>query len=261
MAENKNNPSEDKAAAEGEASAPKRSRAGLMIGGGGALLLALAYLTATMALPNKPEERELRGPFVGPLSAGEIQLNLAGNNSKRFLVMSLNAEYMAFDESYFAGRQEDPLYNVMLKDAILDCATSKTLDDVTDNTLVGAFLEEIVQNVEPVIFPLQLGAASHAGERDAQSGLALGTRAEDSTLRGLASEHELHVDALARTIGLDDGARVSFEGTERDLVLANAQGSIVHVDVSHLTPGFKGSVPIGVHGRVRRIFRDTWLIQ
>jgi hypothetical protein len=261
MAENPKNQPEDKAGADGEQAAPKRSRTGLLIGGSAALLLGLAYLAATLALPSKPEELELQGPFVGPLSAGEIQLNLAGNNSKRFLVMSLNAEYMAFEEGYFAGRQEDPLYTVMLKDAILDCATTKTLDDVTDNTLVSAFLEEIVQNVEPVIFPLQLGSATHAGERDAQSGLALGTRSDASTLRGLASEHQLHVDALARTIALDDGARVSFEGSERDLVLSNAQGAIVHVDVAHLTPGFKGSVPIGVHGRVRRIFRDTWLIQ
>ena len=96
---------------------------------------------------------------------------------------------------------------------------------------------------------------------DHASGLRLGESIWDSRFRGLLHDHALKVDARTRTIAFDDGPSVAFEGRERDLALKNSAGDQVYVDVTHLTPEFAGSVPIGVPVKVRRIYRDSFLVQ
>jgi hypothetical protein len=71
----------------------------------------------------------------------------------------------------------------------------------------------------------------------------------------------LYVDAGQRTIRLDDGPLTELVGDERDLRLVDAKGDDVYVDVTGLNPRFRGEVHVGVAGRVRKIYRDSFLIQ
>src|SRR5262245_6251710 len=100
-------------------------------------MLAMAALLAFVTVgKNKGPAPvlEIDGPFVAKLSSSEIQVNLAGEGSKRYLVMALNVEYLVYDEHYVAGRlvlpaspgghgggapAEDPIYTARIKDALL----------------------------------------------------------------------------------------------------------------------------------------------
>jgi hypothetical protein len=261
----------DKGSDRGAEAAP-RSRKPVFLGGGVAALLALAFLAATMATPRKPATPRLEGPFVIKLSASEIQVNLAGDNSKRYLVMSLQAEYFAYGEHYVQARVggaagghggggEDPHYAAMLKHALLSVSATKTREQVTDPVMVEAFFEEVREVVDPVLFPVLVGHGQTPEDPDLASGLRGGESMADARMRGLLQEHVLHVDAQRRTIRLDDGPVTEFRGGERDLRVVDARGDDVYVDVSGLEPAFRGEVRVGVAGKVRKIYRDSFLIQ
>ena len=79
-------------------------------------------------------------------------------------------------------------------------------------------------------------------------------------MRGLLHEHYLDVDPARKTIQLDDGPALPL-ARDRDLKLGNRRGEYVFVDTTRLDPKFSGRVPIGVPGRVRRIFKDSFLVQ
>jgi hypothetical protein len=253
---------------------PKKKRTPVLLGGGAIAMITLAYMLSLMAVPKKERsDPHLDGPFVTKLSKTDIQVNLAGESSKRYLVMALNAEYFAYDEHYVTGRLgggddghgaagvEDPLYTAMLKDALLKLAATKSRDQVTDPVLIDAFLEDVRAVVDPVLFPVYIGDSHSPRQADSRSGLRTGESILESSLRGLLHEHALHVDSKRQTIAFDDGAPVAFEGRERDLELANQAGVTVFVDVTELNPEFHGEVPIGVPGKVRRIYRDSFLVQ
>ena len=264
------------AAIEAQAGAPEQppapGRKPALLGGGALCMIALAYVLATMAVPKKGvAEPVLDGPFVTKLSKTDLQVNLAGESSKRYLVMSLNAEYFAYDEKYVTGRigggaaaeggAEDPLYIAMLKDALLRLAATKTRDQVTDPVLIDAFLEDVRTVVDPVLFPVCIGDSYSPRQPDTVSGLRPGESILESSLRGFLHDHRLTVDARRQTIALDDGAPVLYEGKERDLFLTSAAGASVYVDVTGLKPEFSGEVAVGVPGKVRRIYRDSFLVQ
>jgi hypothetical protein len=258
-------------------SASKKSKKPLVVAGGTLSLLALAYMLSTMAIPAKKETvPQLEGPFVAKLSKTEIQVNLSGESSKRYLVMGLIGEYSAYDEAYVGGRLgiasaadgghgatpvEDPLYTAMLKDAMLKLAATRTRDQVTDPVKSDAFLEDVRRVVDPLLFPVYVGDSHSHRDADSVSGLRAGESIFESKMRGLLHEHELHVDAGEKTIALDDGPTVEFEGRERDLKLTDKAGQTVYVDVTQLKPEFVGTVPVGVPGKLRRIYRDSFLVQ
>ena len=164
---------------DGEA-APKKSKAGLFAGAGLAVACALGAVVATMAVPEPPApEPVLQGPFVSKLSNKDITVNLAGEGSRRYLVMSLNAEYFAYDQSYVDARlgasgAEDPLYTAMLKDALLKLAATRTRDQVTDLALMDAFLEDVRVAVDPILFPVCVGDSHGQSIPDSASGLKVG---------------------------------------------------------------------------------------
>lgn len=248
--------------------APKR-RKPLLFGGAIATLVALAFVAASMATPKRSNAPRLEGPFVIKLSSSEIQVNLAGDNSKRYLVMSLQAEYFAYGERYVQARVgtvgrgggENPHYAAMLKHALLSVSATKTREQVTDPILVEAFFEEVRDVVDPVVFPVLVGNALTPEDPDTRSGLRSGESMSDARMRGLLNEHVLYVDALQRTLRLDDGPLTEFAGDERDLRIVDAKGDDVYVDVTGLDPRFRGEVRVGVAGRVRKIYRDSFLIQ
>ena len=261
-----------------EGAAPKKSKAPVVFGGGALAMVALGYILSLMALPTKDHERhELEGPFVVGLSKKDLQVNLSGDSSKRYLVMSLQAEYFAYDQAYVAGRlgvavghgggghgdapEEDPIYTVQLKDALLKVGATKTVQQVTDESGIGAFLEEVRTVVDPILFPVYVGDSHSPHEADKLSGVKVGDSSSDSNFRGLLHEHELDIDNLKKKIRLDDGPAVEYDGHERDLVLETKEHQRVFVNLPELKPDFSGKVPIGVPGRVRTIYREQLLVQ
>ena len=270
-------PPEAAKAAEGEAH--KKSKAPLVFGGGALGLVALGFILSQMAVPTRETRApELEGPFMAKLSKDSIQVNLAGQGSKRYLVMQLQAEYYAYDESYVAGRlgtasghgggehggdapREDPIYTAQLKNALLKLGAMKTCDQVTDPVLIDSFLEDVRTVVDPILFPICIGDSHSPQEGDKLSGLKVGESAIESDFRGMLHEHELEVDNVRKKVRLDDGPWVEYEGRERDLVVPSAQGQKTYVNLTELKPEFHGTVPIGVPGRVRAIYRDQLLVQ
>lgn len=262
-------------AAKGQAAttdAPPKSRKVAWIAG---LVIACAS-GATLAVAAMPKKAAptptLDGPFVAALAKASVQVNLAGENGKRYLVLGLNAEYFAYDESYTTARlggddghggvaAPDPLYTAMLTDSLLRIAGGKTREQVEDPVQMEAFLMEIRAAVEPLLFPLCVGDSHALQMPDSHSGLRVGESVMDSTLRGLLHEHFLQLDVAKKTVRLDDGPETTFLGDERDLRITGTNGEVVYLNVSALEPEFAGKVPIGVAGRVRRIYREQVLVQ
>lgn len=270
MAEEKKPAQEGQKPAEG--GAPKKSKLPLFAGGGVLAVIALAFVAASLAVPKHATQPELEGPFVAKLSKSDIQANLAGADGKRYLVLSLQAEYFAYAEHYVTGRlggggggghgggAEDPLYLVTLKDALIKLSATKTINQVTDPVLVDSFLREVRDAVDPVLFPVYVGDSLAPSIPDSASGLRVGESNSSATMRGLLHEHYVDVDALKKVISLDDGPPMKLEKS-RDLQVVNRKGEFVFLDTTKLVDGFAGRVPVGVPGRVKRVFRDSFLVQ
>jgi len=261
MADEEREP-EDEAAEDASGESHGKRRTGLVMGGGALALIATAGIAALLAVPSKPVQKSFAGPFVMSLSQEpQLQVNLAGQGNKRFLVMILKVEFDAYDQAYGQGRIADPLYSARLQDRLLSIASQKTSDEVLDRATQELFLREIEQAVEPLLFPIHVGETAHHTQRDEKSGLRPGASAARSTMRSPLHSRSLHVDAPARTLRLGDGAEVRFEGTEEDLELVDADGKTVHVDVTGLKPEFQGSVPVGVQGRLRDVYKVKFIVQ
>jgi hypothetical protein len=272
--EPKNDGAKTPAAEAAPAAAKKKKSLFLTLG----LCTVVGTALAVVAIPGKVEEAPtLEGPFVALLSKESLQVNLAGENGKRYLVLGLNAEFFAYSEHYVAARlgtqpagsgshggephAPDPLYTAMLKDTLLRLAGRRTREQVEDPVQMEAFLMEVRAAVDPLLFPLCVGDSTSPQVPDSTSGLLVGESAMDSTYRGLLHEHALVVDARRKAIRLDQGPEITFRGDERDLRVTAADGTTAYVNVSRLDPGFSGEVPLGVAGRVRRIYRQEVLVQ
>ncbi len=258
----------DGAAAE---AAPK-SKKPLKLIVGAVVVLALGAVAAVMAVPGAPPPKpQLQGPFAARLSKEDLQVNLSGENGKRYLVLSLNAEYFAYDERYVAARfgqeeggeagAEDALFSARLKDAMLRIAARRTREQVEDPVQMEAFLMEVRNAVDPLLFPVCVGDSIAPQIADKKSGLRVGESVMDSTLRGLLHDHVLKIDGKRKIMVLDDGPETPFKGDERDLRVNDAKGDTVYLNLAGLKPDFSGEVQIGVPGRLRRIYRDQILVQ
>lgn len=239
--------------------APKRKPKALILGGGGVAVVALAWIAATVALPSKPTRTTFSGPFVAPLTEEKIQVNLS--DSKSFLVVNLNVLFEAVSRSYYDERSADEVYVAELKDALVNIASSKTREEMSDKVGKPIFIEEVHRAVEPLLFPLHVGATRRPYDRDGASGLAPGLSSASATLRAPFGEHVLRVDAPQKTVRVDDGPATAWQGGETDLRVESADGEIVWLDVSQVEADFVGEVPIGVQGRVRQIKWSEILIQ
>lgn len=247
------------------APAPKKKLAILV---GGALIVVIGAAAAFMAVPSKPPPKPLlEGPYVARLAKEDLQVNLSGENGKRYLVLSLSAEYFTYDQVAVLahlgveGDSADPLFSTRLKDTMITLAARKTREQVEDPVQMEAFLMEVRGAVEPLLFPVSLGDSNSPQTRDTKSGLRVGESVMESSMRGLLHENFLVVDAERKTIRLGDGPEVAFRGDERDLRVTAKNTEFVFVDVTGLNPDFSGEIPVGVQGRLRRIYRGQVLIQ
>lgn len=243
------------------AAPPSSRRKGLLLGGGVLGLVASAWILAMVAIPAPMEQRGFAGPFAAPIADQKIQVNLMGEGSKRFLIMSINALYDAYDEAYVAERKADPLYLPLLQDALIEIASRKSREQVTSTVEREVLKQEIEAAVDPILFPLHLGDARTPYAADRESGLRLGQSLYESTLRGPLGSHRIAVSSSQRSLTLDDGPAVEFQGTEHDLRLESASGEAVYVDLTALEEGFEGAVPLGVQGRVREVVFSEFLVQ
>lgn len=261
-----------------EPAAPPSKKKAIIVGAGSAVVvLALAFAASLMAVPKKVHDVHLEGPFLAKLSKEALQTNLAPPGEKRYVSMLLQAEYYAYSEAYVqgrlggapsgggheggAGKGEDPLYLAMLKDALLTTMATKTPAQITDAAMVDVFFEEVREAIDPVLFPVYVGEAMSPYERDLKSGLRVGEDNMRSTMRGLLHEHGLKLDGAAMTIAMDAGASIPFTDHDRNLKVINQAGEYVFVDCTGFVPGFTGLVPVGVPGHVRRIFKDSLIVQ
>jgi len=246
------------------APAPKK-RLGLFVGA--ATFLVLGAGAAVMAVPKKPAPvPRLDGPFVARLSQEDLQVNLAGENGKRYLVLGLSAEFFAYDPAAVRNQlggegATDLLFTTRLTDTMLQLAARKTREQVEDPVQMEAFLMEVRAAVEPLLFPVCVGDSSAPQTRDSKSGLRVGESVMESSLRGLLHDHEITLDGARKTIRLDEGPQVKYSGNERDLRLTASNGEFTFVDVTGVDAEFSGTVAVGVQGRLRRIYRGQVLVQ
>ncbi len=248
-----------------QAPAPKK-KIGFVVGV--AMFLVLGAGAAVMAVPKKPEPiPRLEGPFVTRLSKVDLQVNLAGENGKRYLVLGLSAEYFAYDQAKvleqlgLTDAASDALFATRLTDTMLRLAARKTREQVEDPVQMEAFLMEVRGAIEPLLFPVCIGDSMSQQSPDSKSGLRTGESIMESTLHGLLYDHELTVDSTRKTLRLDEGPEAAFRGDERDLRVTSPKGEFVFLDVTGLDAKFDGKVAVGVQGRLRRIYRGQVLVQ
>ena len=266
MAQEEAKPAEEQKPAAGAAApaAQKPKKKGLALSGGIVSLIGLAWALSMVAVPAKHEEirHEIGGPFVANISpATGFQVNLAGRGGKNYLAMSLKAEVDAYAETYATERTADPLYQAKLTDAVLKVAARKTKLDLDTEVGKDVFREELKVALDPVLFPVHVGNETAAGGRHPESGLRAGASNDRATMRGYFYEHKLDVDTVLKTIRLDDGQPLRFQGDETDLLVTDAAGRGVYVDVTGLHHGFRGPVRAGTFGRVRNIYFGSFLTQ
>ena len=255
--------------AEGAAPTSRETRDrknGVLLGGGVVGLVALAWALSLVAVPSggahHGKEHRIGGPFVAEISpSAGFQVNLAGDGGKHYLSLKLDVEVDAFEEGYATARASQPLYQAKLTDAVLRTAAQKTKGELDNTVGREVFREELRVALDPVLFPVHVGDEHAPENAHEESGLRPGRSIARSSLRGLFYEHSLRVDVQRKSIRLDQGKDVSFQGDETDLFVGDERGKGVYVDVSALHEDYAGEVPVGTFGRVRNVYFNTFLTQ
>jgi flagellar basal body-associated protein FliL len=264
MSEPEPNSVQDESAQAAGAPPKRRSRKLVLFGGSAGLIVLVAWVLSLVAVPGKAHDEQhlLLGPFVVDISPRTgFQVNLAGRGGRHYLALSIKAEVDAFEQAYALALAEAPLYQARVTDTVLDLAARKAKDELEDEGGKELLREELRVALDPVLFAVHVGQTEHVDQRDLTSGLRPGLSNRQATMRGMFYEHELEIDATAHTVKLDDGPAVTFEGGEADLMVQDAAGRSVYLDLSGLEEGFKGKVHVGVMGRVRSINFSQFLTQ
>lgn len=254
------------AGAETAAEATGGKRKGILMGGGLVALVALAWVLAMVAVPGGDghghEKHVIQGPFMADISpSAGFQVNLAGDGGKHYLSMNLKVEVDAFEEAYATARATQPLYQAKLTDAVLRTASQKTKAELDSAVGKEVFRDELRVALDPVLFPVHVGNEHDVEGRHEKSGLRPGRSVAASSMRGLFYEHDLHLNTGTKTIALDDGREIAYQGDETDLFVSDARGKGVYVDVSGVRGEFSGDIPVGAFGRVRNVYFNTLLTQ
>lgn len=258
MAAQKESPDEnEEGTAEGS---PKKNKL-MLFGGSTIAVIAAAFITATLAAPAKKEYKVFEGPWITPLTPQKIQVNLKGEDRVRFQVFVAEAYFEAYEQQYALDRAVDPAYVALVKDMVVRVSSRRTVEEINSEVGRTAFREDMRQSIDPLLFPVHVGKTATPSELDPRSGLKVGTSSIRSNFRIPLYDGVLHVDEPGKTIRLGRGQPVPFDGTEKDLRVEDEHGRYVFLDVSRLESGFRGEVPIGVHGRIREILLTEWNTQ
>jgi flagellar basal body-associated protein FliL len=244
--------------------APRSRRKPLFLGAGALIVVALGWALAVVAVPvhEAPVVHTLSEPtLLGVSPPNGYHVNLSEAGGKHYLAVTVMSEVEAYDAAAAKEQASDPLYRARLSDAVLKTASRMTKGDLDGPTGKEVFRRELLAAIETVLFPVHVGDSESATGRDSASGLAPGDSIDRATLRDLLHERVLVVDAAERTIQVGGGPLQRFQGDETDLEVVDAAGRSVYLDVSRLEPGFQGEVPVGVLGRVSKVYFTSFLVQ
>ncbi len=243
------------------ASSSGGKKKGILLGGGVLALVGMAYFAFLMAVPAGVDEVPLEGPFVANLSESQLSVNLAGHDNKNYLALEIKAEYVAYEEAYVANRTADPLYQAKLVDRTIVVVSAKSKEEISGAVGKDVLREELREAIDPILFPIHIGATATPNEADPESGLAVGTSIRKSSFRGLFFNHVLHVDAPDGTIAIDEGEKIRFGLGDDDVRVVTPAGDTLYLDTSGLDPHFVGEVRVGCHGRIKNFLFAKFLLQ
>ncbi len=225
-------------------------------------VVGLGAALAMMAIPSGPKEiPRFIGPFFHDLVDTDIVSNTKDDHFKRFIKYKPQVEFFAYDAEYLNARMADSLYTAWLNDSFSGLASNKSIDDIMEGENRERFAQVVRHAVEPVLFPVHVGTSDSPLEMDPESGIRPGDSYRLNTFRGSFWNHTLTVDADARTLTIDEGDAMGFQGNELDLKVLTPNGDFLYLDVTGLNPGFSGTVQIGVKGRIRQVFLTNMMAQ
>ncbi len=225
-------------------------------------VVGLGAALAVMAIPSGPKETpKFTGPYFHQLFTKQVVSNTRDNDFKRFIKTNPQVEFFAYDGDYLINRNQDSLYKAWLDDSFNSLVAGKKLDEIYNGSNRERFAQEIRHAIEPALFPVHIGDTGSPLEADPQSGLRPGDSYRQSTFAGAFWEHTLTIDAEARTLMIDEGEAIAYNGEELDLKVTASNGEYIFVDVSNMAEDFSGEIPLGVHGRIRQVFITDYLAQ
>ncbi len=193
---------------------------------------------------------------------GTVVGNPLDDNYSRYMKITPSCSFFAYDTAYLDQQQSDPHRSAALKERVQSVMSSSTINEIFDQNGRDAFAEEIQSVSENVLFPVHLGATKKPYGQHAASGLRVGdSQQEAGTFRGYFHEHTLQVNAVQKTLQLSDGPVTPYRGDEVDLKVWNQAGETLYVDVTCIESDFVGAVPVGIMGRIRRVFTGDIIAQ
>ena len=193
-----------------------------------------------------------------------LQVNLATPEGNTYMLMKLNAEFDAYDPGYFEVRNaadEGAHFNSLIRHRLISMGETKSKAMVQSSESKDAFLLEIRDGLDPILFPVHIGDTTNPYAADTLSGLKPGDSTIRANLRGRYEDHILHVDGPAKTLRLDEGESTGYNGNEIDLMVTNQDGKFIYLNVTEAIPEFVGEIKVGVKGRIRKILKETFLVQ
>ena len=256
---------EDPATNVTEAPQPRaKGRRSVKLLGGVAGLIATGSILALMAIPSKEAPVRMTGPmefsFFGLEDEKKLVANPRDDNFSRYINFEPSCLVFTYDPLYPAARRAEPGFSGSIQEAMRKVVSRYELDQILSN--LDEFAEELRRVAEPVLFPVCFGDAQTTYLPDSASGIMAGNSQDvRGTFRGDFHGHALVIDQGAGTLQLGDGPLAPFNGTETDLMIEDAQGRTLFVDVTGLEPDFNGPVPVGVKGRIRRMINCAPIAQ
>ena len=236
---------------------PSKSRGPLKLLLGVVLLVATGGALATMAIPSKPVEFKLGGPYFARLLDKDIVVSTPDGNATRYLKFRVDCEFASYDETYVTTRAADPFFVPYLHSEAQTIASARTLDKSVIGAERAEFCAALRSGLEPIVFPIHVGETINPLDADPASGLRPGVSHHQASFRGRFHDWTMKVDGPARTLQLGEGNPVTFAGNEDDLEVRCQLGDTIYVDVTHLDPEFSGDLKVGVHGKLRNILLEA----
>lgn len=239
------------------------NKAPLKMAGALVAVLSLGAVAAFMAIPGKETKPHFGGPFsFNIISKDEkISANTLDNNQSRYLQLGLHCEYFAYDETYLSLRVTDPLYKPTLLSEVNALISTKRLSQAMVGESREAFVAELQELLDPILFPVHFGQTALPNDLEEKSGIRPGDSYRHATFRGRFYDHVLKVDAIEKTLQLNEETAVTFEGNEEDYKLVTQGGEALFLDLTELKPDFQGELHVGIRGRIRRLNLPDFIAQ
>ncbi len=244
-----------------EGSSKSSSKNPIKLLGAVVALIAVGGTLAMMALPGKEERSRFAGPYFYELSAEPLTVTAIDSHGTRYVKFKPSTEYVAYTKTYVGNRENDPFFRSYLDAKMHEVSSTKTIDEMLRGAAQLAFAEEIRHAIDSIVFPAHLGDTTHPLDVEEKTGLRPGISHMDATFRGRIHDHVLKFDGPAQTLQIDVGPVATFRGDEEDLKLEAQDGTYVYIDVTGFEEDFIGEVPIGCHGKLRKIILNGRIAQ